>query len=86
MQTILLKNRVREGSSGKTWSIEAIGDSVCKDAVKQSISELEHHPAKAARRSFIDLLGLVEAHGFQIKHTEHDNDDGNETWSFLLQR
>ena len=86
MQTILLKNRFREGSSGKTWSIEVIGDSACKEAVRQSISELEHHPAKAARRSLIDMLGLIEAHGFQIKHTEHNDDAGNETWSFLLQR
>ena len=86
MQTILLKNRVREGSSGKTWSIEAIGDSACKEAVKQSISALEHHPAKAARRSFIDLLGLIEAHGFQIKHTEHHDDPNGETWTFLVQR
>lgn len=86
MQTIMLKNRVREGSSGKTWRIEVVGDSGCKEAVKQSISELEHHPAKAARRSFIDLLGLIETHGFQIRHTEHNEDPDGETWSFLLQR
>ncbi len=86
MQTIILRNRFREGSGGKTWSIEIIGDSACKDAVKQSVSELEHHPAKAARRSLIDMLGLIEGHGFQIRHTEHNDDPEAETWSFLLQR
>lgn len=85
MQTIILRNKFRESSSGNTWSIEVIGDSACKDAVKQSINALDHHPAKAARRSLIDLLSLIETHGFQVRHTEHDA-AGNDTWSFLLQR
>lgn len=86
MQTILLQNKVRESSSGKTWTIEVIGDSACKETVKQAISELEHYPAKAARRSLIDLLSIIEANGFQIQYTEHDDGESAETWSFLLQR
>ena len=85
MQTIILRNKFRAGSSGKTWSLEVLGDGPGKEALKQSISELEHHPAKAARRSLIDMLALIEAHGFQIRHTEH-NDSDAETWLFLLQR
>ena len=85
MQTIILRNKFRESSRGNSWSIELIGDSACKDAVKQSISELEHHPAKAARRSLIDMLSLIEMHGFQVRHAECSESD-NETWSFLLQR
>ena len=86
MQTIILRNRFREGSSSKTWSIEVLGESACKEALKQSIGELEYHPAKAARRSLIDMLTLIEEYGFQIRHTEHNDDQKSETWLFLLQR
>ena len=86
MQTIILSNKFREASSGNTWSIEVIGDSPCKDALKKAISELEFHPAKAARRSLIDMLTLIESNSFQIQYTEHNDDPNTETWLFVLQR
>ena len=65
MHTLLLQNKPRAGSSGNTWSIEVIGqDSAVKTAVKEAIRNLEYHPAKAARRSLIDMLTLIENFDF----------------------
>lgn len=86
MQTIILSNKFRESSSGNTWSIEVLGDSTCKEALKVSIGALEYHPAKAARRSLLDMLNLIEEHGFQIQHAEHEDETEKETWLFVLQR
>lgn len=86
MQTIILSNKFREANSGNTWSIEVVGDSACKDVLRQAIGELEYHPAKAARRSLIDMLTLIENHSFQIQYTEHNDDPKAETWLFVLQR
>ncbi|HID54516.1 MAG TPA: hypothetical protein EYP41_21060 [Anaerolineae bacterium] len=87
MHTLLLQNKPRAGSSGNTWSIEVIGqDSAVRTAVKEAIRSLEHHPAKAARRSLIDMLTLIENFNFEIKYTEHFyTDDNLEGWSFILQ-
>lgn len=86
MHTIVLRNRPRKSSGGATYTIEVIGDSPVKAAVQQSIKELENHPAKAARRSLIDLLYLIEKHNFQIRFTEHyTTEDDMEAWLFVLQ-
>lgn len=86
MHTIILRNIPRKTSSGTTFTLEVLGDSPVKDAVKQSIRELEHHPAKAARRSLIDMLNLIEKHNFQIRFTEHTHtEDKLEAWLFVLQ-
>lgn len=87
MHTLLLQNKPRAGSSGNTWSIEVIGqDSAVRTAVKEAIRSLEHPPAKAARRSLIDMLTLIENFNFEIKYTEHFyTDDNLEGWSFILQ-
>jgi hypothetical protein len=86
MHTVVLRNRPRKGSSGATFTIEVVGDSPVKDAVQQSIRDLEHHPAKAARRSLIDMLSIIEKHNFQIRFTEHSKtEDDMEAWLFVLQ-
>lgn len=87
MYTIMLRNNARKGSDGKhSFSIEVLGDSLVKDAVKESINALEHHPAVASRRSIIDMLNLIEKHSFQIRYTERMvNEEGVETWQFILQ-
>lgn len=86
MHTILLQNKPRKTSQGNTFTIEAIGDSPAKAAMEQSIGELEHHPAKASRRSLIDMLALIEKHNMQIRYTEHIyTDDNLEGWMFILQ-
>jgi len=87
MYTIVLRNKPRKTSSGSTFTIEALGaDSPAKAAVQQSTKELPHHPAKAARRSLIDMLSLIEKHNFQIRYTEHYyTEDDLEGWSFVLQ-
>jgi hypothetical protein len=46
MHTIILRNNARKGPSGNTFSIVVVGDSPIKAAVRQSIRDLEHHPAK----------------------------------------
>ena len=86
MHTIVLRSNPRKGSSGIAVSIEVIGDSPVKEAVRQSIRELEHHPAKATRRALIDMLGIIEKHNFQIRYTERaETDDDLESWLFVLQ-
>lgn len=86
MHTVILRSKARESSSGKSFTIEVLGDSGIKDDLKASIDGLEHHPARAARRSLIDMLGLIEKHNLRICHAEHDiNDDELETWLFVLQ-
>lgn len=86
MHTIMLRNNARRSTDGQIkFSIEVLGDSPVKDAVKESVRGLSHHPAVAARRSLIDMLGLVEKHNFQICHAERVEDEGAETWQFILQ-
>ena len=86
MHTIVLRNTPRKKAAGATFTIEVIGDSPVKEAVKQSIRELQYHPAKAARRSLIDMLNIIEKYNFQIRYTEHYYpEDDLEAWLFVLQ-
>jgi hypothetical protein len=86
MYTVILQNKPRLTARGNSWTIEVVGESPIKKALRQSISELEHHPARAARRSLIDMLGLIEQHRLKIRHTEHFyTDDDLEGWTFILQ-
>jgi hypothetical protein len=86
MNTIILKNTGRESTTGKSFSIQVVGDSPIKPAILQSIKELQQHPAPSAARSLIDMLALIEKHNFQIRYTEHEEpENGLETWLFVLQ-
>ena len=85
MQTLMLNSKPRKGSAGNTFSIEVIGDSPVKDKVREAIQALEHHPARASRRSIIDLLGIIEQFNFQIRFTEHYFEDELEGWTFIVQ-
>ena len=87
MNTIILQNKTRAQSDGNTWTIETVGpDGSTKDGLKDAIRGLEHHPAKAARRSLLDMLALIEGSGLEVKYTEHFLDDNKEDcWLFLLQ-
>lgn len=87
MQTILLQSKPRKDAGGQvSITIEAIGESVIQDAVKEAISKLEHHPARVSRRTLIDMLALIERFNFQIRYTEHTlTEDGLEAWMFILQ-
>lgn len=86
MHTLILQNRGREGSNGKSFTIQVLGDSPAKDAVMDSVRALEHHPAKAERRSLIDMLSIIEKHNFRICHAERgENEEGLEEWLFILQ-
>jgi len=86
MHTIVLRSIPRKSSTGNIFRIEALGDSPVRDAVKQSIQELQHHPARVSRRSLIDMLSIIEKHNFQIRYTEHYfTEDDLEAWLFVLQ-
>lgn len=87
MKTIILQNKTRTSASGDTWTIETVGpDGPTKDGLKEAIRVLEHHPAKAARRSLLDMLALVEESGLEVKFTEHFLDANDlDCWLFLLQ-
>lgn len=87
MKTIVLQNKTRETNDGQTWSIEAVGpDGPAKDQLKEAIRGLQYHPAKAARRSLIDMMALIEESGMEIKYSEHflDENEGD-CWLFILQ-
>ena len=85
MHTLILEMKPRKGSSGTTYTIDIIGNSRIKEAVRASIQALEHHPAQASRRSLIDMLGLIEKHNFRICHTEHYFEEDLEHWLFVVQ-
>lgn len=86
MHTIILKNTSRKTAKGSVYAIQAVGNSPAKEAMMQSISALENHPAPSAQRSLIDMLDLIEKHNLQIRYTEHhQTDDDLETWLFVLQ-
>ena len=87
MDTIILQNKPRKTTSGNNWTIEVLGTGAAKDAVRKSISALEHHPARAARRSVIDMLGVIEDHNFEVKSVQQfTTDDDLEGLIFVLQR
>ena len=86
MHTVMLKNTPRKTAQGSRYSIQVVGNSPAKEALMQSIKELENHPAPSAQRSLIDMLDLIEKHNLQIRYTEHSQtDDDLESWLFLLQ-
>jgi hypothetical protein len=85
MHTLILEMKPRTSSSGTTYSIDVVGDSPVKESVRASIQALEHHPAKASRRSLIDILSLIEQHNFRICHTEHYFEGEIEHWLFVVQ-
>lgn len=85
MHTIILEMKPRKGNDGTTYSIDVVGDSPIKDDIRASIQALEYHPAKASRRSLLDMLGLIEKHNLRICHTEHYFEEDIERWLFVLQ-
>ena len=87
MKTIVLQNKTRVSGGATKWTIETIGpDGAAKDGLKEAIRALEHHPAKAARRSLIDMMALIEGSRLEIKFTEHFLDEnGADCWLFILQ-
>jgi hypothetical protein len=86
MYTVMLRSNARKSASGNSFTIEVLGESAIKDDIKASISALEHHPARASRRTIIDMLSIIEKHRLQIRFAEREEDaDGLETWTFILQ-
>ncbi len=87
MKTVILQNKTRVSNDATAWSIEVIGsDGDTKNGLKDAIRALAHHPAKAARRSLMDMMALIEESRLEIKYTEHFI-DGNDAdcWMFILQ-
>ena len=85
MNTIILHSKPRKSGNEVTYTIDVIGDSAIKDAMRESIKALQYHPAKASRRSLIDVLSLIEKHRLEIRHTEHYFEEDTENWLFILQ-
>lgn len=87
MDTLILRNNARQSGSSYQYSIEVLGgDSKTKDALQEAIRGLEHHPARAPRRSIIDMLSLIQSQRLQIKHVERTSgEEGTESWLFVLQ-
>jgi hypothetical protein len=87
MDTLILRNNARQSGGSTQYTIEVLGgDSKSKDALQEAIRGLEHHPARAPRRSIIDMLTLIQSQRLHIKHVERTiNEDATETWVFVLQ-
>ena len=87
MDTLILQNRARQSGNGYQYTIEVLGgDSQSKDALQEAIRALAHHPARAPRRSIIDMLTLIQSQRLQIKHAERvAGEEQTETWIFVLQ-
>ena len=88
MSTLVIESKPRQSSSGNSWRIDVFGpDDRTKDDLKTAIGALEHHPAKAVRRSLIDILALIDQFKLEIKYTEHSEADNEEleSWLFIVQ-
>ncbi len=87
MSTLIIESKPRKMSSGNSWRIDVLGpDGRAKDNFKEAVRGLENHPAKAARRSLIDILSLIDQFRLDIKHTEHHEEEGElESWLFIVQ-
>lgn len=86
MHTVMLRSNARKSPSGNSFTIEVLGDSAIKDDLKASIAALEHHPSRAARRTLIDMLNIIEKHRLEIRFAERQEaEEGLETWTFILQ-
>lgn len=88
MSTLIIHSKPRKMTSGNSWRIDVIGpDGRAKDEVKEAVNALEHHPAKAARRSLIDVMAIIDQMRFDIKYVEHQDgeDEELESWLFVVQ-
>jgi hypothetical protein len=87
MDTLILRNNARQSGGSYQYTIEVLGgDSKSKDELQEAIRGLDHHPARAPRRSIIDMLTLIQNQRLQIKHVERSSgEDNTETWLFVLQ-
>ncbi len=88
MSILIIHSKPRKMTSGNNWRIDVVGpDGRAKDQVKEAIGELEHHPAKAARRSLVDVLGIIDRMRFDVKYVEHQEaEEGElESWLFVVQ-
>ncbi|MCP4362138.1 MAG: hypothetical protein GY796_29370 [Chloroflexi bacterium] len=87
MGSLVIESKPRKMTSGNSWRIDVVGpDGRAKDEFKTAVKELEHHPAKAARRSLIDILTIIDQLRMQIKYVEHHEEEGElESWLFITQ-
>lgn len=86
MQTVMLRSKVRKSADSTSFIIEALGESAVQEKLKDAIRDLEYHPARVARRTIIDMMSLIEAHNLQIRYAERqEEEEGQETWTFILQ-
>lgn len=87
MDTLILRNNARQSGGSYQYTIEVLGgDSQSKEALQEAVRGLAHHPARAPRRSIIDMLTLIQSQRLQIKHVERTTgEDNTETWLFVLQ-
>ena len=87
MSTLIIESKPRKMATGNSWRINVIGpDGRAKDNVKDAVQGLEHHPAKAAQRSLIDIMALIDQFRLEVKYVEHQEAEGElESWLFLVQ-
>lgn len=87
MSTLIIESKPRKMAAGNSWRIDVVGpDGRAKDDLKEAIKELEYHPAKAAQRSLIDIMSLIDKFRLDVKYVEHHEEEGQlESWLFLVQ-
>lgn len=85
MSTFVIESKPRKMTTGTNWRIDVVGpDGPAKDRLEEAIKGLDQHPAKAARRSLTDILGLIDQFKYQIKYVEHAEGE-LESWIFVVQ-
>lgn len=87
MSTLIIESKPRKMAAGNSWRIDVVGpDGRAKDDLKEAIKGLEFHPAKAAQRSLIDIMALIDQFRLEIKYVEHhEAEEELESWLFLVQ-
>lgn len=85
MNTLVIRTKPRKAPTGLRVTFDVIGTGACADQFKADIRELEHYPAKATRRALIDLVGLIDKQNLRVCSAQQGEDDGQETWTFVVQ-
>lgn len=85
MDTIILKTRPSRMNDKLAIRFEVIGTGRGADAMKEAIRTLEHYPSPSERRALVDVLSLIDRLNYHIRYTEHLEDEGIESWLFVLQ-
>ncbi|HSH02395.1 MAG TPA: hypothetical protein VLL52_07735 [Anaerolineae bacterium] len=86
MHTLIIRTTPRTLADKKTYRVDVLGESSIRAFVYQSAKELaEEKPPNTARQALMNALALIEKHNLEIKFTEHEQTEDDDTWFFIVQ-